>query len=122
MYGIQDARVYRALNRQLRHTTPLIIYIPFTFVSSTVSLEDILGVQPKDPVDPVIDAAETLEELEVETFEEIVAAELAIPRRTMSPKKCCKIGKKVAESGLYCNIDLMQVRKYISVLFQKFII
>ncbi|XP_072029744.1 uncharacterized protein [Amphiura filiformis] len=90
-------------------------------VCSAVSLDDLMGNQPENPADQVIDdaAAETLDELEVTVFEEIIDAEMNRKRTTMSPKKCCKIGKKVAEAGLYCNIDLMQVQKKNNNVFKR---
>ena len=66
--------------------------------------------QPEPDTTNTDDAAATLEELEWDTFEEVILADRSHrPRTSSSPKKCCKIGKRVAEKGLYCNIDLMQV-------------
>ncbi|XP_072168173.1 uncharacterized protein [Diadema setosum] len=56
-------------------------------------------------------AEETLEAIERETFREITEHELLKDQRQYTPRKCCKIGKKVADKGFYCNIDLMQVEK-----------
>jgi len=58
------------------------------------------------------DALATLEALERETFRQVTEHELLQPdARHYTPSKCCKIGKKVADKGFYCNIDLMQVEK-----------
>ncbi|XP_041473354.1 uncharacterized protein LOC121422405 [Lytechinus variegatus] len=57
------------------------------------------------------DVQETLDELERETFRKITEHELTRDNRQYTPHKCCKIGKKVADKGLFCTIDLMQVEK-----------
>ncbi|XP_002738507.1 uncharacterized protein LOC100368992 [Saccoglossus kowalevskii] len=62
-------------------------------------------------LDETEDAEETLEDLEEEIFEEVVARETGRVDRTFTPKKCCKIGRRVATKSLYCNIDLYQVEK-----------
>lgn len=61
------------------------------------------------PADQQQDVLETLEAIERETFLQITEHELTRDNRQYTPHKCCKIGKKVADKGLYCTIDLMQV-------------
>lgn len=63
------------------------------------------------PADQQQDVLETLEAIERETFLQITEHELTRDNRQYTPHKCCKIGKKVADKGLYCTIDLMQVEK-----------
>ncbi|XP_071797690.1 uncharacterized protein [Asterias amurensis] len=79
------------------------------------------GVTVPEPSPPAQDdPADTLEDLEKEIFEDVALAEEMYPRRThTSPRKCCKLGRQVAENGLFCNADLMQVQKRPNVIHRK---
>jgi len=78
--------------------------------------------QPDEVVSPIAtverDPAQVLEELEHQIFDQVVEAEQARPR-SQSPKKCCKLGRQVAQNGLFCSIDLMQVQKRPNVVHRR---
>ena len=82
-----------------------ILQVVLLFGLITVTLA---AVNPGETID---DAAETLEELERALFEEVIAREEGVVQRTFTPKKCCKIGRRVASKRIFCNIDLFQVEK-----------
>jgi len=54
---------------------------------------------------------ETLDELQHAVFDEVSHHSERKVERTFTPKKCCKIGRRVATKKLFCNIDLFQVEK-----------
>ncbi|XP_033124425.1 uncharacterized protein LOC117122796 [Anneissia japonica] len=88
-------------------STVLFLTLGVSCISSVV-LEGFFEIE--DGGDDMISRLDTkaiLNNLEHETFEEVSN----VRRRTYNAKKCCKIGKKVAEESLFCNIDMMQVEK-----------
>lgn len=100
----------------------------FVFISLSIAIApqrawpfDILDVPSPDVSDAALqqDALETLEEIERETFRDITEHQLMRDSREYTPKKCCKIGKKVADKGLYCTIDLMQVEKKNNIVYRR---
>lgn len=99
----------------------VILMLILSVCSAAVTPEELMGMeQPEPDTTNTDDAAATLEELEWDTFEEVILADRSHrPRTSSSPKKCCKIGKRVAEKGLYCNIDLMQVQKKNNGVFKR---
>lgn len=96
----------------------VILAVILSVCSAAVSLDELMGQQDPPTDTAAADALATLEEMERETFEEIIIKEKVRPRSS-SPKKCCKIGKRVAEKGLYCNIDLMLVQKKNNGVFKR---
>lgn len=99
----------------------LLLLEVFVFISLSIAiapqrvwpfdLPDLATADTPSPVDQQQDVQETLEAIERQTFKEITEHELTRDNRLYTPHKCCKIGKKVADKGLYCTIDLMQVEK-----------
>jgi len=80
----------------------LLLFVLFTIISAAVNPHD---GQSQD------DAEEVLEELERQIYQEVVERETGVMERTFTPKKCCKIGRRVASKRIFCNIDLFQVKK-----------
>ncbi|XP_071954255.1 uncharacterized protein [Antedon mediterranea] len=89
-------------------TTTTVFFLMFCVTSiSSVVVEFEFDDETSDDRPMGFDAKAILNQLEQETFEEVSD----IQGRTYNAKKCCKIGKRVADESMYCNIDLMQVEK-----------
>ncbi|XP_022092359.1 uncharacterized protein LOC110980216 isoform X2 [Acanthaster planci] len=66
------------------------------------------------------DTAQVLEELEHQIFDQVVRADEVAPNpRAKTTRRCCKLGRQVAQNGLFCNLDLLQVQKRPNVVHRR---
>ncbi|XP_038064622.1 uncharacterized protein LOC119735014 isoform X2 [Patiria miniata] len=78
------------------------------------------GDTPADnPLETAEDAAQVLDELEHDIFDQV---EPGTPRPNpyaKTARRCCKLGRQVAENGLFCNLDFLQVQKRPNVVHRR---
>jgi hypothetical protein len=75
----------------------------------------ILDGQAQTPSAGEQNNAGVLEEIEREVFEQVGRAD----PRAKTTRRCCKLGRQVAQNGLFCNLDLLQVQKRPNVVHRR---
>ncbi|XP_077979897.1 uncharacterized protein LOC144435195 [Glandiceps talaboti] len=83
----------------------LLIFLLFALIAAISAV----SVDPAALMPMHAESDDTLDELEHAIFVDVAHVEKV--ERTFTPKKCCKVGRRVASKKLFCNIDLFQVEK-----------